>query len=81
MAARKERVDRHDREVEVIRKMIMQGMRMIVADRQRSDQEHAAIRKELKELAVVQKRTEAKLERFLDSMARGNGHKKGLALE
>lgn len=79
MATLKERVDKHDREIGAIRKLIMQGMRLLTNHERESRQEHAQIRKELKELAAAQKRTEASLQRFIDSMYRGNGHAKGLA--
>lgn len=80
MAAVKEPVDKHDREIAAIRKLLPQGMRMLPDLERRSEQEHAGIRKELKEFAGAQKRTDAALQSFIDSMRRGgNGHKRGWA--
>lgn len=88
MATLKERVDKHDRQLAGIQKLITQGMRWI-ADNQRelreqrleSRREHAEIRKELRELAAAQKRTETSLGRFINSMLRGNGHEKDRVME
>jgi hypothetical protein len=48
-------------------------MRMLV----KGQEDHAALRKEVRELAAMQKRTEASLRSFIDTMNRGgNGHSK-----
>ena len=81
----KERLDSHDRQLAAIRKLIATGMRMLV----KGQEEHAALRedhralhREVRELAAMQKRTEAMLQSFINSMKRGgNGHsKKGVDL-
>jgi len=83
----KERLDRHDREIAAIRKLLQTGMRMLVkAEEDRAAtrvdfatlrQDQIALRKEMKELAAMQKRTEATLQAFIESMKRGgNGHSK-----
>jgi hypothetical protein len=61
------RVTRHDREIAAIRKLILQGMKMLVENRA-----------EIKALAVAQRVTERTLGRFIRSLERGgsNGHSK-----
>ena len=83
----KERLDRHDRQIAGITKLLQTGMRMLV----KSQEEQTALRKEMRELggtvrslaievrglASMQKRTEATLQAFINSMKRGgNGHSK-----
>ena len=69
----KERVDRHDREIAAIRKLILTGMKMI----NRNAEQGAATRKELRDLAAAQKETEKSLKALMDTMRRGsNGHSK-----
>ena len=60
------RVDQHDREIAAIRKLILQGMKMIVQ-----------IEAGLKKVEAQQLRTEKTLERFIQSLQRGgsNGRK------
>ena len=67
-----ERVERHDKQVAAIRGLVEQGMRMMVETR-----------KVLREVAINQKRTDAKVEKMAesikaltDSLRRtgGNGH-------
>jgi predicted nucleic acid-binding Zn-ribbon protein len=73
MASWKERVDRHEREIAAIRKLIHKGMKMFV----KAEEEHAAFRKELRELAAQQRATARELEAFIRSLRRGsNGHTK-----
>jgi len=73
MPTLKERVDKHDREIAAIRKLIHTGMKMFV----KLQEEHFAFRKELRELAVQQRATARELEAFIRSMRRGvNGHSK-----
>jgi hypothetical protein len=61
------RVAQHDREIAAIRKLILQGMKMLVENRA-----------EIKALAVAQRVTEKNLDRFIRSLERGgsNGHSK-----
>jgi hypothetical protein len=69
----KERVDRHDREIAAIRKLVQTGMRMLV----RNEAEHEKLLTAMRELAAAQKRTEESLKSFIDSTRRsGNGHAK-----
>jgi hypothetical protein len=58
----KERVDRHDREIAAIRKLILTGMRMIQRANERMDRrdlrvdgELETIRKDIRELATMRK--------------------------
>jgi predicted nucleic acid-binding Zn-ribbon protein len=60
MASWKERVDRHEREIAAIRKLIHKGMKMFV----KAEEEHAAFRKELRELAAQQRATARELARI-----------------
>jgi hypothetical protein len=61
------RVTQHDREIAAIRKLILQGMKMLVENRA-----------EIKALAVAQRVTEKNLDRFIRSLERdgSNGHSK-----
>ena len=80
MATLKERVDRHDREIAAIRKLIHTGMKMFVKLEEAQitiRQEQIAFRKELRELAAQQRATARELEAFIRSLRRGtNGHTK-----
>ena len=60
-------VAQHDREIAAIRKLILQGMKMLVENRA-----------EIKALAVAQRATDKNLDRFIRSLERGgsNGHSK-----
>ena len=65
------RHDKHDREIAAIRKLLLTGMQMLVRYREESH-------REMKELREAQKRTEASLKAFIDTMRGvGNGHGKG----
>ena len=56
-----------------MRELLQEGIRLAVQWRK----ETLEFRKEMRELAVVQKQTEAKLRDLIDSMRRGgNGHAK-----
>ena len=55
----KERLDRHDREIAAIRKLIHTGMKMLVL-----------IEHDLKELAAAQKETAKSLQALIDYMRR-----------
>jgi hypothetical protein len=66
-------IETHDRQIAAIRKILQAGMRMLA----KSQEEHQAIRKELRELAAMQKKTEANLQALIDTLKRGgNGHSK-----
>jgi hypothetical protein len=67
----KERVDKHDREIAAIRKLLHSGMKMLV----KLEEMQAETRKDLKELAAAQLLTEKKLQTLIDSLTRArNGH-------
>lgn len=60
MAAFKERIDRHDREIVAIRKLVHAGMKMLVKSGQNLLQlegERIEFRKELRELRASQRET------------------------
>ena len=61
------RVTQHDREIAAIRKLVLQGMKMLV--------ENGA---QIKALAAAQRATDKNLDRFVRSLERGgsNGHSK-----
>ncbi len=63
-----EHLSRHDREIAAIRKLVLQGMKLMIE-----------LQKGQKELQAAQKKTEQTLERFMRSLERGgvpNGHDK-----
>lgn len=69
----KERVDRHDREIAAIRKLILTGMKML----NRNEEHLNRNQTQINQLLAAQKVTEQKLQAFIDSMRRGsNGHTK-----
>jgi hypothetical protein len=85
------RVSEHDRQIAAIRKLILQGMKMInsLAASQAASQrkfdagllrlegQQEAFRQDLRELAAAQRQTEIQLKAFIRSMERGrNGHSK-----
>jgi predicted nucleic acid-binding Zn-ribbon protein len=80
MATLKQRVDRHDREIAAIRKLIVTGMKLFVKMEEQQvvlREEHILFRKELRELAAQQRATARELEAFIRSLRRGtNGHAK-----
>ena len=75
MTRTQEHLKKHDREIAGIRKLLLQGGKMIVkiaAAQKRTDEA-------LERLSVAQTRTEQTLERFIRSLEKGgigNGHKK-----
>ncbi len=75
MATFKERVDRHDREIAAIRKLVHTGMKMLV----RIEEDHRKLQAEQRETARLQRETDRRLDRFIRSLERGNGngHKPG----
>ena len=59
-----EGLDKHDRQIAAIRALLQEGVRLMIETR-----------KELRAIATIQKRTDAKLEALIDSMRRGrNGY-------
>ena len=77
MPSFKERIDRHDREIAAIRKLIHAGMKMIVKHDEnflRLEEEQLAFRKEMRELRAAQRETERLIQAFVRG---GNGHKRG----
>ena len=66
----KEHLEKHDRQIAVIRDLIHQGMRLVVDNIRET-------RKDIRELRAAQKRTGASLKELVDSMrGGGNGHAK-----
>jgi hypothetical protein len=64
VATLKERVDRHDREIAAIRKLIHAGMKMIVKNEE-----------EIRKLAASQRETDRQLQALIRSLrGGGNGH-------
>lgn len=62
----KEHLTKHDREIAAIRKLILEGMKMIVADR-----------RDIKALVASQKETDRELKALIRSLRGGtNGHEK-----
>lgn len=71
-------LSRHDREIAAIRKLLLTGMKMLERYREETQKYAIESRKEMKELREAQKRTEASLKAFIDTMRGvGNGHAKG----
>jgi len=65
------RADRTDRQIRGFENLLKTGMRMLVKIEQRQDKaeaEMAELRQALKELAAAQKRTDARFDRWLDSL-------------
>jgi hypothetical protein len=61
-----ERLDKHDRQIAAIGDLVQQGMRLVVLTR-----------RELHALTIAQRKTDATLRAFIESMNRGgNGHGK-----
>jgi hypothetical protein len=59
-------LDRHDRQIAAIRTLMQEGVRFMIETR-----------KDLRAIAAMQKRTDAKFEALIDSLRRGrNGHAK-----
>jgi len=76
-----QRVSQHDREIGAIRKLLLAGMKMLNRVDQQLDRlagEQEAMRKDLRELAAIQRQTAAEgretrrdLQRLIRSLARG----------
>jgi hypothetical protein len=73
VATTKERLDKHDKQIAAIREIINAGMRLVYQEKRLGFE----ARKEIRDLAAAQKKTEQSLQAFIDSMRRGgNGHVK-----
>ena len=71
MATLKERVDKHDKQIASIRNLLEGGIKMVVEIRRLT----LETRRDLRELAAAQKRTEANLNALISSLrGGGNGH-------
>ncbi len=76
------RVDKHDREIAAIRKLVMTGMRMLVrleAAQEETNRTVRVLNASLKELKTSQMETDRMLKDLIRSLGRdagGNGHKK-----
>jgi len=72
MATFKERIDRHDREIAAIRKLLQTGMKMLVRNEEEIRKLTADLRETarlLKETDRQQKETDRRLERFIRSLS------------
>jgi Spy/CpxP family protein refolding chaperone len=68
-----ERLDKHDKQIAAIRDLVKEGVRMVVETRRLA----LETRKDLRELAAAQKRTDESLRALIDSLrGGGNGHTK-----
>ena len=68
-----ERLDQHDKQIAAIRDLVKEGIKMVVETRRLA----MDTRKDLRELAAAQKRTDESLRALIDSLrGGGNGHTK-----
>jgi len=66
-----ERLDKHDKQIASIRDLVKEGIKMVVETRRLA----LETRRDLRELAAAQKRTDASLHALINSMrGGGNGH-------
>jgi Spy/CpxP family protein refolding chaperone len=66
-----QRLDQHDKQIAAIRDLVKEGIKMVVETRRLA----LETRRDLRELAVAQKRTDASLHALIDSLhGGGNGH-------
>ena len=66
-----ERLDRHDKQIASMRDLVKEGIKMVVETRRLA----LETRRDLRELAAAQKRTDASLHALIDSLhGGGNGH-------
>jgi Spy/CpxP family protein refolding chaperone len=66
-----QRLDQHDKQIAAIRDLVKEGIKMVVETRRLA----LETRKDLRELATAQKRTDASLHALIDSLrGGGNGH-------
>ena len=68
-----ERLDKHDKQIASIRDLVKEGIKMVLETRRLA----LETRRDLRELAAAQKRTDSSLRAFIDSLrGGGNGHTK-----
>jgi hypothetical protein len=68
-----ERLDRHDKQIASMRDLVKESIKMVVETRRLA----LETRRDLRELAAAQKRTDASLHALIDSLhGGGNGHTK-----
>ena len=68
-----ERLDKHDKQIASMRDLVKEGIKMVVETRRLA----LETRRDLRELAAAQKRTDASLHALIDSLqGGGNGHTK-----
>jgi Spy/CpxP family protein refolding chaperone len=68
-----QRLDQHDKQIAAIRDLVKEGIRMVLETRRVA----LETRKDLRELATAQKRTDASLHALIESLrGSGNGHSK-----
>ncbi len=68
-----DRLDKHDKQIASIRDLVKEGIKMVLETRRLA----LETRRDLRELAAAQKRTDSSLRAFIDSMrGGGNGHTK-----
>ncbi len=68
-----ERLDRHDKQIASMRDLVKEGIKMVVETRRLA----LETRRDLRELAAAQRRTDASLHALIDSLhGGGNGHTK-----
>jgi Spy/CpxP family protein refolding chaperone len=68
-----QRLDQHDKQIASIRDLVKEGIKMVVETRRLA----LETRRDLRELAAAQKRTDASLHALIDSLqGGGNGHTK-----
>ena len=74
MKSTKERLEQHDREVAAIRKLIKDGMKLVLGTRQ----DIRFLAKDMIKLQAAQRKTDASLQALIDTLQRsgGNGHAK-----
>ena len=66
-----QRLDQHDKQIAAIRDLVKEGIKMVVETRRLA----LETRRDLRELAAAQKRTDASLHALIDSLhGGGNGH-------
>ena len=68
-----ERLDKHDKQIASIRDLVKEGIKMVLETRRLA----LETRRDLRELAAAQKRTDSSLHALIDSLrGGGNGHTK-----
>jgi len=66
-----ERLDKHDKQIASIRDLVKEGIKMVLETRRLA----LETRRDLRELAAAQKRTDSSLHALIDSLrGGGNGH-------